>query len=172
LKVIDQHIPEGHNAVNFFVIVKGGAAGFIEFVEKVLDGRENKQLRTPDKDGTLIHAEIQVGDSTILVADSKGDWPFTPAFPQVYVTDAQEVLRRAEKAGAIIVTEVSAFHGGLLLARFQDPWDNIWWLFQQDTQVEKYQAKSEANVDWHNSKPSHIYTTLMETMRQLRSRVS
>ena len=171
MEVIDQHVPEGHNAVNFFVIVKGGAAGFIEFVEKVFDGRENKQLRTPDKDDTLIHAEIRVGDSTILVSDSKGDWPFTPAFPQVHVVDAQEVLTRAKNEGATILTDVSTFYGGMLIARFQDPWDNIWWLFQRETHSEKPLAKSGASVDWHSSKPSYIYTTLMDAMQQLRSRL-
>ena len=36
-----------YNKVNPFVIIKGGAAKFIDFVEKVFDGKENKQVRTP-----------------------------------------------------------------------------------------------------------------------------
>jgi uncharacterized glyoxalase superfamily protein PhnB len=56
-----------YNKVNPFVIIKGGATGFIDFVERVFDAKENKQVRTPDRDGTLIHAEVQIGDSMILV---------------------------------------------------------------------------------------------------------
>lgn len=78
-----------YNKVNPFVIIKGGAARFIDFTEKVFGAKENMQVRTPDRDGTLIHAEIQIGDSMILLANSKGDWPFTPAFLQIYIDNAQ-----------------------------------------------------------------------------------
>jgi uncharacterized glyoxalase superfamily protein PhnB len=155
-----------YNKVNPFVIIKGGATGFIEFAEKVFDARENRQVRTPDRDGSLIHAEVQIGDSMILLADSKDDWPFTPAFLQVYVDDAQEILNRAEREGAEIITNVSVFYNGLKLARFKDSWGNIWWLYEKMNQDILVENKS--NTDWHNKKPSDIYSTLMEAMRTLK----
>ena len=150
-----------YNTVNFFVLVKNNATAFIEFVEKVFDGHENKKNQTPDKDGTLIHGEVQVGNSMILVADSKPDWPFTPAFPQVYVNDAHKTLMKAQDNGAIIITEVSEFYGGLNLARFKDPWQNIWWLFEKNDAVKRTKKTDE-------SKPSYIYTTIMDAMRNLK----
>jgi len=67
--MIEPEIKTPHyNKVNPFVIIKGGATGFIDFVEKVFDAKENKQVRTPDRDGALIHAEVQIGDSMILLA--------------------------------------------------------------------------------------------------------
>ena len=123
-QVANEIIPSGYNKVNFFIIVKGGASKFIEFVEKVFGGNENKPARIPDRDGSLIHAEIQLGDSMILVADSKDDWPFTPAFPQVYVKDAQAVLDNAKQAGAEVITIVTNFYNGIKIARFKDPWGN------------------------------------------------
>ena len=114
----NQEIPLGYNKVNFFVLVK--------FVEEVFNATENKKARTPDKDGKLIHAEISIGDSMILVADSKEDWLFTTVIPQVFVLDAQEVLNRAMEAGAKVITPVSDFYYGLKLARFQDSWEKIW----------------------------------------------
>ena len=154
-----------YNKVNPFVIIKGGAASFIDFVEKVFDAEENKQVRTPDRDGTLIHAEIQIGDSMILLADSKEDWPFTPSFLQVYVDNARETLSRAEKEGALIITEVSDFYNGLKLARFKDKWGNIWWLYERMSKESQIENKSD--TDWHNKKPSYIYTTLMHAMKNL-----
>jgi uncharacterized glyoxalase superfamily protein PhnB len=154
-----------YNKVNPFVIIKGGAIGFIEFVEKVFDAKENTQIRTPDKDGKLIHAEVQIGDSMILLADSKEDWPYTPAFLQVYVDNAQEILDRAEKEGAAIITKVSVFYNGLKLARFKDKWGNIWWLYEKMSKESLIENKSD--TDWHNKKPSDIYTTLMQAMRNL-----
>jgi PhnB protein len=156
-----------YNKVNFFILVKGGASEFIAFVEKVFDARENKKARTPDRDGTLIHAEIQLGDAMILVADSKADWPFTPAFPQVYVDNAQEILKIAKSKGAEIVTEVSDFYGGLKIARFKDPWGNIWWLFEKSDSNPEPAKKDGSNTDWHADKPSYVYTTIMDAMRQL-----
>jgi uncharacterized glyoxalase superfamily protein PhnB len=110
-----EEIPEGYNAVNPFVIIKGDAKKFIDFVEQVFDAKEKEHFRIPDRNGTLIHAEVKVGDASILIADSKTDWPFTPAFLQVYVRDAQEILGRAKENGAEIVTEVSRFYGGFKL---------------------------------------------------------
>ena len=155
-----------YNKVNPFVIIKGGATGFIDFVERVFDAEENKQVRTPDRDGTLIHAEVQIGDSMILLADSKEDWPFTPSFLQVYVDNAQETLNRAEKEGAQIITNVSIFYNGLKLARIKDNWGNIWWLYEKMNQDSLVENKSA--TDWHNKKPSVIYTTLMQAMKNLR----
>jgi uncharacterized glyoxalase superfamily protein PhnB len=165
---VNQTIPPGYNKVNFFIIVKGGASSFIEFVEKVLGGTENKSARTPDRDGSLIHAEIRLGDATILVADSKSDWPFTPAFPQVYVEDAQAVLDRAQQAGAQIITVLQQFYGGLKIARFKDSWGNIWWLFERNSVPEKPPAAAAPDTNWHDRKPSEIYTTLMEAMKNLK----
>ena len=155
-----------YNKVNPFVIIKGGAIKFIDCVEKVFDAEENKLVRTPDRDGALIHAEIQIGDSMILLADSKEDWPFTPSFLQVYVECAQETLTRAEKEGAQIITNVSVFYSGLKLARFKDKWGNIWWLYEKMSKESLIENKSD--TDWHNKKPSDIYTTLMQAMKNLK----
>lgn len=154
-----------YNKVNPFVIIKGGATRFIHFVEKVFDAKENKQVRTPDRDGTLIHAEVQIGDSMILLADSKGDWPFTPAFLQVYVDDAQNILDKAKVEKAEIITELSDFYNGLKLARFKDPFGNIWWLYEK---VDSKVFENKSDTDWHNSKPGEIYTTLMNAMKNLK----
>ena len=110
-------IPTGHNNTNQFVIVKGGATKFIDFVTRTFGVKERNAVHTPDRDGLLIHAEIDLGNATLMLADSKPDWPFTPAFIQVYVEDAQATLDLAIKEGAELVTRVSKFYGGFRLAR-------------------------------------------------------
>ena len=62
--------PADHKTVNPFVIVPK-AAEFIDFVTDVFDGRESTAFRVPDRDGSLIHAEVVVGDSSILIAECK-----------------------------------------------------------------------------------------------------
>lgn len=158
-------IPAGHNTVNPFAIVKD-ANSFIHFVEVVFDGTEAAHVRTPDRDGSIIHAEIAVGNSTIMLCDSKESWPFTPALLQVYVPDAQTCLDRAAEFGAKVVTPVSDFYGGYRLARILDPWHNVWWIYEPNTRPVA-QEDRDSDTDWHDRKPSLIYTSLMDTMATL-----
>jgi len=65
-------ISADHNTINPFVIVSD-ANGFIRFVEAGFGGQEARPLRTLDRDGKIIHAEVVVGGSTIMLSDSKDD---------------------------------------------------------------------------------------------------
>jgi len=154
----------GHNSINPFVFVKGSASEFIEFLGAVFDAAERTEVRTPDRDGTLIHAEVSIGNATILVCDSKPDWPPTPAFTQVYVTDAQAVLDRAGSCGARIVTRLSPFYNEVKLARFLDPWGNLWWLYEPEAEQPGADVSS---TSWHDADPSYVYTSLMVVMMTL-----
>jgi PhnB protein len=163
-----EQVPSGYNNTNQFVIIKGGATNFIEFAIKTFGAKERKTVRTPDRDGLLIHAEIELGNATLMLADSKEDWPFTPAFIQVYVQDAQATLDRATTEGAELVTKVSKFYGGFKLARFKDPFGNIWWLYEPDPEGQK-DAEQSSNTDWQDKKPSEIYMTIMDAMKNLKA---
>ena len=87
----------GYGSLNAFAAVTGpgGARGFLAFLEAVLDAVETPEAHAVDTDGLLIHAETRIGDSCLMVVDSKPEWPFTPALLQLNVRDPEEVLRRA-----------------------------------------------------------------------------
>ena len=127
-----EELPPAYSSVSPFVAVRGpgGAPAFIRFAEAVFGARETLAAHTVDADDLLIHAEVRIGDSTVMICDSKPHWVFTPALLQVYVSDADVVVERARTNGADVITEPTDFHGGQRLARFQDPWHNVWWLFQ------------------------------------------
>jgi uncharacterized glyoxalase superfamily protein PhnB len=160
--------PNGHNTINTFVIIKGGALNFIEFTENVFDAQERVEVKTPDKDGKIIHAEVKIGNSTLMIADSKEDWPFTPAFIQIYVSNIQKILDKAKNEGATIITEKSEFYGGYNIARIQDPFGNIWWLSEPEN--ESNATYDKVDTSWHERKPSYIYTTLVDAMKGLINR--
>lgn len=157
--------PTGHNTINPFVSVPD-AARFIQFVEAVFDGHESSNVHTPDRDGSIIHAEIVVGNATIMLFERKPEWPFTPALLQIYVTDARTCLARAEARGARVVTPISAFCGGYRLARLLDPWHNLWWLYEPTANPLPYDERN-SDTTWHDEEPSIVYTSLMNTMRDL-----
>ena len=162
---LDAALPPDCPTVNSFIVVDG-AADFVAFLVDVFDGRENSDVRTPDRDGTLIHAEVVIGDATVMLADRKPDWPFTPGLTQVYVRDADVVLARAQRLGSTVVTPRSDFYGGYDLARFLDPWHNLWWLYAPATSRPDTTDRA-AETEWHDEEPSVVYTTLMRTMAGL-----
>jgi len=116
-------------SLNPFVILED-AAGFIAFAEHVFDAVEVADARTPTPAGRLIHAELRVGDSLLLLADPQEGWGTHPGMFQVWVSDVDAVVARAVARDAALVTSPTPFYGSLKLARVQDPWGNLWWLYQ------------------------------------------
>ena len=149
-------LPPGGHTLNPFAIVDG-AAGLITFVEEVFGGKERAEARTPTPSGALIHAEVRIGDSVLLLADRQPGWPARPALLQVYVHDAQHALDRAVDREAVVITEVTPFYGGEDLARFQDPWGNIWWLYAP--------ARGGAAVPSWEGGSTYLFGSLDETLR-------
>ena len=115
-------------SVNPFVVVDDATA-FIAFAIAVFAATEVEEARTPTPDGKLIHAELRLGDSLILLADRLDGWPAHPGLFQVWVGDVRAVSRRAVELGATMVTPATPFYGAVTLARFVDPWQNLWWLY-------------------------------------------
>lgn len=163
----DSQLSGGYGSLNSFAIVKGpgGATGFLAFLTAVLDAVETPEAHAVDTDGLLIHAEARIGDSCLLVVDSKPEWPFTPAMLQVNVEDPEEVLRRAAAHGARVITEVSPFYGSTI-ARFQDPWHNIWWLFgPADEDAPELEWDPEVAAE---EGESEVHATICRAMEGLR----
>jgi uncharacterized glyoxalase superfamily protein PhnB len=94
--------PEGYNSVSPYLIVDG-AGELISFLTSVFDAVELR--RFPDDSGRLMHAEVRIDDTLVMVADSTEGWPPASAQVHVYVPDVDETYRRAVDAGADVVQE-------------------------------------------------------------------
>lgn len=136
--------PAGANTVNPFIIT-GDAATVIGFIADVFGAEDVPEARTLDTDGLILHSELRLGDSLLMVADRKPGWPFTPAFTRVYVDDVEATLARAQARGARIVTRPTGFFGETL-ARFQDPSGNLWWVCRHDPPGRIRGARSPATA--------------------------
>src|SRR5688572_3397239 len=98
-------IPDGYHAVTPYLILSGAGAG-IDFYKKVFGAKEI--MRMPGPDSKVGHAEIQIGDSKIMLADempqmnARGPKAVggTPVHIHVYVEDVDAVFARAVAAGA------------------------------------------------------------------------
>jgi PhnB protein len=124
-------IPDRYPQVMPYLHVDG-AAEAISFYEKVLGATE--RMRMPDPSGKIGHAELQLGDSVIMLADEYPDMGIRgPAAYggsgvtiSVYVEDVDEVFRRAVDAGAKVVQEVQNQFYGDRTGQFEDPFGHRW----------------------------------------------
>jgi uncharacterized glyoxalase superfamily protein PhnB len=96
------HKPEGYPTVSPYLIVNG-AARTIQFMQDVFDAVELR--RFPDGEGRLMHAEVPLDDSVIMLGDAAPEWPAMTAHVHVYVRDVDATYRRALEAGGTSVQE-------------------------------------------------------------------
>jgi uncharacterized glyoxalase superfamily protein PhnB len=117
-------VPVGYATVTPYLIVHGGL-GFINFMENVFGAKTKEKIMQDEH--TVMHAELEVGDSIIMLADSTEKFAPMPAGLFIYVEDADASYAKAIKSGAKSVMEVAdqeyGRSGGVL-----DPYGNTWWI--------------------------------------------
>ena len=138
-------IPDGYGSVTPWIIGRN-TAGLIDFLTAAFGAREI--ARVVGEDGSIGHAEMRLGDSVVMMFDSRPGWPDTPAFIRLYLPDAEATFARAVKAGATAVTEVTHLAFGDRVGRVRDPFGNLWWL---QTRVEDL-TEEEMNQRWSDPK--------------------
>jgi uncharacterized glyoxalase superfamily protein PhnB len=146
-----QAIPRGYHTVTPSLVV-AGAAKAIDFYKKALGAEEI--MRFPGPDGTLMHAEIRVGDSVIMLGDempeqggrSPKSYGGTPVSLFVYRDNVDAAWKRAVDAGAKEIMPLQDMFWGDRTGCLEDPFGHHWWLAQhvQDLTPEEIQRNAEA----------------------------
>jgi uncharacterized glyoxalase superfamily protein PhnB len=96
------HKPNGYNTVSPYLVVDG-ASSTIDFLKRVFGAVELR--RFPDAAGKLMHAEVRIDDTVVMIADGGENWPPVPSYVHVYVNDVDATYGRALAAGATSVQE-------------------------------------------------------------------
>ncbi|UGT44314.1 VOC family protein [Nocardia yamanashiensis] len=130
--------PEGRATVTPWLVVPDTAA-LLEFLIAVF--RAVELVRILDDAGAVSHAEARIGNTVVTMFDRKPQWSLAPQFLRVDIDDTAAVYTKALGAGARSITEPTALAFGELVARFADPWDNIWSVHQR---LEKVTAETMA----------------------------
>lgn len=117
--------PEGYSTVSPYLIVDD-ASRTIEFLVRALDAVELR--RFPDPAGKLMHAEVRIGDTVIMLADGGGDWPPIGAYVHVYVADVDATYRRALEAGATSVQQPTKKDDPDKRGGVKDAGGTTWWI--------------------------------------------
>jgi PhnB protein len=127
-------VPPRYARVNAWVISRDTDAE-VRFLTTAFGGVETPGSRMVDIDGYIDHIEVEIGDSVIMLLDTKPGWPPTPAHLRVYVADVTAAVEQAVAAGARVVTEPTLLAFGERVARVRDPQGHLWWLHEQVEEV-------------------------------------
>jgi PhnB protein len=122
---MQQFKPTGYSTVSPYLIV-ADAAATIRFLEQVLDGRLLRSF--PDDQGRLMHAEVRIDDTVVMLADSAPEWPPVAAFAHVYVMDVDATYERALAAGATSVQVPEKKQDEDKRGGVKDAGGTTWWI--------------------------------------------
>jgi PhnB protein len=126
-------IPDGYHTITPHLVVKG-ASEAIEFYKRAFGAEELCRMPFPEPDGRvkLGHAELQIGDSRLFLADefpeqgSTGPYGLSPVTIHLYVTDADATFGRAVEAGATVSMPLADMFWGDRYGKLVDPFGHHW----------------------------------------------
>ncbi|HEU0087044.1 MAG TPA: VOC family protein [Pseudonocardiaceae bacterium] len=124
-------IPDNYPRITPYLCVDGAAAA-IDFYKSVFGASE--RMRMPGPDGKIGHAELQLGDGVIMLADEYPEMGVrgpksiggTPVTINLYVEDVDAVFESAVRAGATSLRAVADQFYGDRSGQFEDPFGHRW----------------------------------------------
>ena len=141
-------IPKGYHSVTPYLIVDNAAAA-LDFYSRAFGAQE--KVRMPGPNHKIMHAEIQIGDSRIMLADESPDMRCrspkalggTSASLMVYVEDVDSLFKSAVLAGGTAVREVQDMFYGDRCGTVADPFGHLWELatHKEDLTPEEIQGR-------------------------------
>lgn len=147
-------VPDGYHTVTAYISIKG-ASDALDFYKKAFGAQE--LYRMPMPDGKVGHAEIQIGDSRIMLSDEFPDMPDNVAISptslggttfgfNVYLPDVDQAFQKAVDSGAKIRRPVADQFYGDRSGIVEDPFGHIWTLstHMEDITPEEMMKRMEA----------------------------
>ncbi len=142
-------IPDGYHSVQPYLYIRG-AAQAVDFYKKALGATEI--MRMPAPDGRLMHAEIRLGDSVVMLADehpereiySPAHFGGSTASLLLYVENCDAVYKQALAAGAKSVREPTDQFYGDRMAGVEDPFGYQWFIATHIKDVSPEEMKAAA----------------------------
>ena len=142
-------IPAGHHTVTPYLACKGAAAA-MDFYKKAFGAKE--MMRMPGPGGSIGHAEMQIGDSRIMLTDEYPEMDFlgptsrggTSVHIHLYVPNADKMFERAVAAGAKVLRPVEEQFYGDRTGSLEDAWGHVWHLATHVKDVSMAQLRKAA----------------------------
>ena len=136
-------IPDGYHTITPYLVVQG-VPKLIEFLKEAFGGVEKECMKLPD--GTVMHAEVRIGDSLVMMGEARGQFKPMPGSLYLYVPDTDAAYKRALQAGGMTTMEPADQFYGDRNAGVMDPAGNLWWIAtrQEDVSPEELERRAAA----------------------------
>jgi len=131
-------IPEGFHTITPYLSVEG-ADRFIDFVKTAFKAKE--MMRIPSPDGSIMHAQVLIGDSPLMMTEACEKLPAMPASIYLYVEDTDATYARSIVAGAVSIHDPADQFYGDRSSGVKDPFGNLWWIGTQQEIVSPEKLK-------------------------------
>jgi PhnB protein len=126
-----QPIPEGYHTLTTYLTMEN-AAEAIDYYKEVFGAKERIRMEAPD--GKIGHAELEIGDSLLMLSDAfpgatsrpPTELGGTTAGAFMYVEDVDAVVKRAVESGATITMEIADQFWGDRFGSITDPFGHSW----------------------------------------------
>ncbi len=120
--------PEGYASVAVYIMANG-AQRVIEFLKQTFAAEELRRYDKPD--GSIMHAEVRIDDTVVMLADASGESSGFPVWLHVYVPDVDATYHRALAAGGVSVQPPQQQGDPDRRGGVKDPAGNTWWIATQ-----------------------------------------
>jgi PhnB protein len=121
--------PEGYSSVSVYMVAEG-AQRVIDFLKQTFNAEALRRFDTPDS--KIMHAEVRIGDTVVMIADASERYPAFPVWLHVYVPDLDTAYRKALAAGGVSVQQPARREGDPdRRGGVKDPCGNTWWISTQ-----------------------------------------
>ena len=123
--------PTGYHTVTPAIVVRGASTA-IDFYKRAFGAEEINRMAAPD--GSIMHAEIKIGDSLIMLGEENEQWGTRSPLStngvhgslHIYVEDADKSFDRALKAGAKVRYPLEDTFWGDRYGKVTDPYGHEW----------------------------------------------
>jgi uncharacterized glyoxalase superfamily protein PhnB len=145
-------IPQGFHSVTPYLVVRG-AGRLIEFLKQAF-GAELAYQPIKRPDGALMHADVKIGDSHVMIADESEYARAMPSSLYLYVPDVDATYQKAVKAGGQSVMEPADMFYGDRGGTVKDPSGNQWNIatHKEDVAPQELAKRAEAFIKQHSQK--------------------
>lgn len=143
-------IPDGFHSLTPYLVVDG-ANKLIDFVKEAFGAEEIHRSSMPD--GRVMHAQVRIGDSFLMMGQSGGEHKPMPAMLYYYVDDTDAAYQRALAAGGVSIMEPADQFYGDRNAGIRDPFGNQWWIAThvEDVAPEELETRAKAAMSQRKS---------------------
>jgi PhnB protein len=136
-------VPEGCHSITPYLLVPD-VGRLIEFLKKAFDAVERARIARPN--GTILHAQVRIGDSIVMIGEPQSPWKPLPTMLYLYVPDVDATYKRAVVAGGVSAMEPADMFYGDRSGSVKDVAGNTWWIATHKEELTTAETQERATA--------------------------